>query len=114
MRAHVSIEPGVCGFRTRIVATSDDGQHVAFSVSSTCERISRLAEELAASGPVDAYAELAAGSNGRLLTLARGALCGGCAGCVTPAALFKAMQVAAGLALPQDVVLHIGVEDDAA
>jgi hypothetical protein len=30
-----------------------------------------------------------------------------CAGCAVPAGLFKAMQVAAGLALPKDITIRL-------
>jgi hypothetical protein len=98
-----TINAGVCGFVTDVTATSEDEQHVAFSVSSTCEHIRRLAEGL----PVlDAYAELGAGFDGALHTLVRRSLRGCCSGCAVPSGLFKAMQIAAGVALPQAVSME--------
>ncbi len=91
------VEAGVCGFVTEITAVSDDGQTVAFAVTSTCEKVKGLAAHLT---PVDAYDEICSGSDGVVLSTARRHLTGCCAGCVVPPALFKSMQVAAGLALP--------------
>lgn len=53
-----TIHPGVCGFVTRITATSDDEQLVRFDVDSPCENIQGLAARIM---EVDAYAELGAG-----------------------------------------------------
>jgi hypothetical protein len=36
----------------------------------------------------------------------RGALRGCCSGCVVPPAIFKAMQIAGGVALPGDPAMH--------
>jgi hypothetical protein len=41
----------------------------------------------------------------------RATLKGCCAGCAVPAGLFKAMQVAAGLALPKDINIRLTKED---
>jgi hypothetical protein len=99
-----TVNAGICGFVTEIVATSEDSQHVTFEVQSTCENIRKLAEQL----PVlDAYAELGAGFDGELHKVVRGALRGCCSGCVVPPGLFKTMQVAAGVALPQAVSIEL-------
>ena len=65
---------------------------------------------MTAKGPVDGYAEIGAGADGVILTTARESLKGCCAACAVPVGAFKAMQVAAGVALPKDVTLKIGVE----
>jgi hypothetical protein len=94
------VEAGACGFTTEIIATSEDDQHVTLAVGSPCEKIGGLAMLL----PVlDSWAEITAGSEGALLATARANLTACCAGCVVPSAAFKAMQAAAGLALPQPV-----------
>ncbi|MDH7569838.1 MAG: hypothetical protein QHJ73_09665 [Armatimonadota bacterium] len=74
-----------------------------FQIETPCENVQRLA---AALPEVDAYAELGAGFDGQLHQAARASLRGCCSGCVVPAGLFKAMQVAAGVALPKDASLH--------
>jgi len=49
-------------------------------------------------------------SEGVVMAIARGSLKGCCAGCAVPVGVFKAMQVAAGLALPKDIRLKIARE----
>jgi hypothetical protein len=96
------IEAGICGFRTTVEARSEDSQNVTFVIASTCDKIRALAERI---GTVDAYAEIGAGRGGTILGAADALLKGCCAGCVTPAAIFKTMQVAAGLALPARITI---------
>jgi len=60
---------------------------------------------------VDAYAEIQAGFAGQIHEAVKGALKGCCSGCVVPSGVFKAMQVAAGLALPADAGLRFGARD---
>ena len=97
------VNAGVCGFTTTITAASDDGETVSFEVASDCPSIKALAEAVP---EVDAFAELSAGYEGELWKTALSGLTKCCVGCVVPVALYKAMQVAAGLALPADASLH--------
>jgi hypothetical protein len=106
----VVVEGGICGFQTRIHAESDDTQSVTFTIASGCEKAQKFGAALIARGPVDGYAELGAGGDGMILSTARETLKGCCAACAAPIGAFKAMQVAAGVALPKDVTLKIAVE----
>lgn len=99
-----TIQAGICGFTTEVVATSEDSQHVTLQVESTCDNIRQLAAKLPT---LDAYSELGAGFAGEFHTVVRESLRGCCSGCVVPCGLFKAMQVAAGVALPQSASLEI-------
>ena len=111
MKALVVVDGGICGFQTRFHAESDDSQNVTFKIASACEKVKKFGEVLQAKGPVDGYAEIGAGSDGVVLTTARESLKGCCAACAAPIGAFKAMQVAAGVALPKDVIIKIsGVE----
>lgn len=110
MKALVVVDGGICGFQTRIHAESEDAQNVTFRIASACEKARKFGEALIAKGPVDGYAEIGAGSNGVVLSLAREMLKGCCAACTAPIGTFKALQVAAGVALPQDITLHISAE----
>lgn len=107
MKALVVVDGGICGFQTRIHADSDDSQNVTFKIASACEKAHKFGETLTAKGPVDGYAEIGAGSDGVVLTIARESLKGCCAACAVPVGAFKAMQVAAEVALPGDVTLKI-------
>lgn len=102
--AKATISAGVCGFTTEVTATCEDGQNVTFVVASPCEKIQALATVLPT---VDAYAEIGAGYDGQVLATCRSHLGGCCAGCVVPSGVFKAMQVAAKLALPAPVGIQL-------
>jgi len=111
MHATCKIHAGVCGFCTRATATSDDSQQVNFDLESDCEKIAALGQRLADVGPLDAYEEISARKGSVLLSTARDVLMGCCAGCAVPVGLFKAMQVATGLALPKDITIKLEVSD---
>ncbi len=95
--ATAKINAGVCNFVTNVTATCEDGQNVSFTVESPCEKIQALG---AALPMVDAFTEIGAGFDGQVLSTVRANLGGCCAGCIVPAGVFKAMPVAAKLALP--------------
>jgi hypothetical protein len=107
MQATADIEAGICGFTTRVTATSDAEQQVSFVIETRCEKIRRLAAAVDALGPVDALQELSLRRVGALTETTRSLAHGCCTGCVVPAAIIKAMQVAAGLSLPKDVRIAI-------
>lgn len=111
MTAKAEVDAGICGFQTRVRAESQDGQSVTFAVASGCEKVRQFGAALAAKGPVDAYAELGSGSDGVVLSTARESLKACCAACVVPSAVFKAMQVAASVALPKDISVRLSNED---
>jgi hypothetical protein len=108
--ANLQVNAGVCGFCTQARAASEDGMMVEFSVSSDCEKIRAFAGALEAKGPVNAYAEITPGNDSVIMGTARECLQGCCSGCAVPAGVFKSMQVAAGLALPKDIAIHIEKE----
>jgi len=107
MTTSVRVDAGICGFQTRIRADSEDDQNVTFHIASGCEKVQAFGAALAAKGPVDGFAEIGAGAEGVVLTTARACLKGGCAACAVPIGAFKALQVAAGVALPKPVTLDI-------
>lgn len=102
--AKATISAGVCGFTTTVVAVSDDMQNVTFQIESDCENIKRLADGFPA---VDGYIEIGAGFDGAIHQAVRDTLKGCCSGCLVPCGIFKAMQVAAGLALPAPASVEI-------
>ena len=99
-----TVRAGVCGFTSVITAASDDMQNVSFTVETDCDTIKKLAAGLPV---VDGYTEIGAGFNGALHQAFRSALSGCCSGCAVPVGIFKAMQVAAGLALRSPVSIEI-------
>jgi hypothetical protein len=110
LKASAIVDAGICGFQTRIHAESDDSQHVVFRIVSGCEKAGRFGRALESKGPVDGYEEVGAGSDGVILSTARETLKGCCSACAVPVAAFKAMQVAASVALPKDVAIRISQE----
>ncbi len=94
---NATINAGICGFVTTVSADSEDMQNVTLRIESDCDNIKRIAKELS---QVDGYAEIGAGFDGVIQKVVRDNIKGCCAGCVVPCGIFKAMQVAAGLALP--------------
>ncbi len=107
MNVQVSVNAGICGFITKAEAKCEDGQFVELAIESPCEKIQALAKSLKAVGPVDAFQEISQSGESVILSTTRATLKGCCAGCVVPVALFKSMQVAAGLALPSDISISM-------
>ena len=107
MKAQALIDGGICGFHSKVRADSDDGQMVQFKITSGCEKIQALGKAVEALGPVDAYEEISPEAESRIMKTVRDSLKGCCAGCAAPVGVFKTMQVAAGLALPKDIVIHL-------
>ena len=110
MKAAAEIQAGICGFRTSVRARSEDAQHVTFEVATDCDKIRQLNARLQALGPLDAFQEINPAKGSRLLETARQSLPGCCAGCAVPVGLFKALQVASGLALPKEVHITVTAE----
>jgi hypothetical protein len=110
MKALAVIEAGICGFETKVAATSDDDRTVSFDVQTECEKVAGFANALKHSGRIDAYQEISPAGKSVVLETARNALKGCCAACVVPVGLFKCMQVAAGLALPKEIQIRLSKE----
>jgi hypothetical protein len=110
MKAKVDIEAGVCGFHTTACVTSEDGQNVAFDVDTDCDKIRQLGAALKDKGLIDAYQEISPVGKSVVMQTVQFTLNGCRVGRAVPAGLFKAMQVAAGLALPKDISIRISKE----
>ena len=108
--ARATIYAGVCGFVTKVRAESDDDFLVGLAIESDCEKVRTLASELAGMAPVSALEEVQRGHRGVLLGTASRHCRGCCAACVAPDGVFKAMQVAAGLALPVEARIELNGE----
>jgi len=108
MEAKVKVDAGICGFKTSITAATEDSMNVELKVVSSCDTIKELASRFKEKTPIDAYQELSPNES-IILAISRPVLVklGCCEACVVPAAVCKAIQVVAGLALPQDVTLKI-------
>ncbi|MFH0963344.1 MAG: hypothetical protein V2A58_04960 [Planctomycetota bacterium] len=107
MKTRARVDAGICGFQSDIAAACADDQHVDFEIISDCEKVRSFAAVLKKSGSVDAFREISPASESLVLSAARETLKGCCAACAAPVGVFKAMQVAAGLALPKDIAIRI-------
>jgi len=105
--ALVTVEAGICGMYTTIKATADQPYGmVTLEITSDCPHIQKMAAELT---EVRSTGEISyRGEGPRTLRAAAKHLPH--AACVVPPAIIKAIEVAAGLALPKDPVIHISKE----
>jgi len=103
--AKATIDSGICGMTTTVVATPD-GRTVRIEFETDCGYVRALAEEL---GEVDPFREISYRGQGPLtLSLAPKHLVH--PACPVPAGIIKAIEVASGLALPMDA--HISPQKD--
>jgi len=92
------VKAGECGQETTIEARKVSPVKVVFEITTTCERIQALADEL---GEVDVGREMSCPLNEtQVYTLATEHVCRN--SCIVPAAILKAMEVTAGIFLPGD------------
>ncbi len=109
MIGRAEVTAGVCGFTTTVSADSPDEETVTFSITTDCQKVQGLADALNPRA-VDAYDEIHRGHDGVIMTAVRAHLLGCCAGCAVPVGIFKAMQVAARVALPREVGIALTAE----
>lgn len=99
----VEIDAGVCGHVTKVRATRTDGYKVRLTVESSCPHVTNMAVDL---DEVDALHQIGLRQGlPHVLTTAYEHCAH--AACPVPGGLIKAIEVAAGLALPRDVVMRI-------
>jgi len=103
--AKAVIEAGICGFVTTVEAAFD-GEKVSLQIQSDCPAIMKLGEHLPS---VDPYREV---SSRRAIPKTLQAGLDHCthAACPVPVGIIKAVEVAAGLALPKDAVIRVSNE----
>lgn len=104
--AQLDVKSGVCGFQTRIQATADDNYDVQLQISSDCALIGKLAQVLT---QVSAFHEVGSPIS-ETDTYQAASHCKLHAACPVPCGILKAVEVAAGLALPVDVQITVRAE----
>ena len=102
--AKVKVDAGICGFSTEITAEQSEGGAVAIGFHSTCPHVVKARPELLV---VDAYSEIFRKPHETRVYQALSPHLPHVA-CPLYSGFFKAIEVAAGLALPKDA--HILVE----
>jgi hypothetical protein len=101
--ALVLVDAGVCGHTATVRATKTTGYNVRVELESDCPHVQKIAPE-----PIEVDAVRQIGLRGGLPPLLEAAYaCCAHAACPVPSALIKAVEVAAGLALPDDVTMQI-------
>jgi hypothetical protein len=107
--AKADIHAGVCRFHSIVIASAtDDLRRVDLAIESECDAIRKLAEALP---HVDPFQEIAF-RRGMPQTHAAAAEYCTHAACPVPSGIIKAIEVAAGLALPADVSMRITNDED--
>ncbi len=102
--ARADIHAGICGFHTVVEArATDDPRRVGLAIQSECSAIRKLAESLT---EVDPFREFTFRRQ-MPLTLEKAAEFCSHAACPVPSGIIKAVEVAAGLALPADVTITL-------
>ncbi len=112
--ARSEIYAGICGFKTTVYAASKDRQHVRLRVESQCPDVKRIRKRLDALS-LDAYAEVGpCDKPDRTKKSHVMDLCGELPhlACPVPSGIFKAIEVAAGLALPRDAAIRVFRDED--
>lgn len=99
--ALAEIHAGICGFVTKVVANSIDGQSVALHIETDCPNIRKLAAEFK---EVDAFKEVLARALDTSIYKLASKHCPH-PGCPVPSGILKVIEVEAGLALPRDVAM---------
>jgi hypothetical protein len=107
MQGSAVIEPGTCGFTASVVATVEGGREARFAVESDCEHVAAMAAALAEQGPFDVYEEMDWRAESRLRVAMRESLKGSYSWCPVPVGLLKAMQVAAGMSLADEMAIKV-------
>lgn len=101
--ARAEIEPGNCGYHTSIKATADGNQRVVIHIESECKAIQRMAEHLTEVNPFENLSF----RRGVPPILQAGIDHCSHAACPVPVGIVKAVEVAAGTALPGDVTIRV-------
>ena len=101
--AKAKIHAGNCGYTTHVEAEKVENYQVKLSIESECPHIQKMAAELV---EVNALNEISYKRGDRQILTAGAEFCTHAA-CVVPAGVVKAVEVAAGLALPQQVVIDL-------
>jgi hypothetical protein len=101
--AKAEINSGICGFTTRVEARvdEDDPRRVYLHIESGCKSVQRLAAALT---EVDPFQEISFRGEGPK-TLQLAPKCLSHPACPVPAGIIKAIEVAAGLALPAEATI---------
>lgn len=107
--AKVEIDPGICGLPTTVRAEMDPTTYrCKLSIDSECAAIRKMAIELT---EVDPFREISLRRGEGPETLNMGRQFCSHSACPVPVGIIKAVEVAAGLALPADVTMRVSKDE---
>jgi hypothetical protein len=101
--AKCEIEAGICGFSTTVEATDLGKWKISLKITSDCPNIQKLAEELVEIEALDEIAKRAKATKTYEIAAKH------CphSSCIVPSGIIKAVEVAAGLALPKNATVKM-------
>ncbi|MGD8991620.1 MAG: hypothetical protein PVI00_09235 [Desulfobacterales bacterium] len=109
MRGIVNVMSGICGMITEIRATSREPYDmVTLDIDTRCDSIQHLADKLKVVNPKQEISFRGDGPQ----TLRMAAEHCKHAACPVPSGIIKAIEVAAGLALPEDARIEVAQEKE--
>ena len=101
--AKAEINPGICGLGS-VVWAEMKGEKCVLTINSECKGIQNLAQELK---EVEPFQEISFKRGGGSKVLKEAAQHCFHTACPVPVGIIKAIEIAAGLALPQDVHIEL-------
>lgn len=101
--AHAEIESGICGFTTQVTTCNLGNYQIEISIKSDCPDIKKLA---GAVEQVNALKEISFRQGDPEIIQAEKTNCSH-ASCPVPIGILKAVEVEAGLALPENVRIRL-------
>lgn len=101
--AKAIIDAGICGYQTTVEAEKQENYQVKLHIQSDCQHIQKLAADL---HEVNALNEISP-KKGEHQILQKGNQYCTHSACPVPVGVIKAVEVAAGLALPKDAKITI-------
>ena len=99
----VTVNAGVCGFKTVIISKAEDSRHASIEIKTECPNLKPIESEIITA---DAYKECFAkvGKSGIYEIVSK--YCKHSA-CPVPGAIIKGIEASCGLALPREVKIEI-------
>lgn len=102
---HLRVDPGICGFPCTVCAQKLRGRKVELWIKgSDCRKIQRLSEFISQIDQIEFRDILKPATVNPIFVSAEKARC--CSSCPVPTALIKVAEVALGLALERDIIMH--------
>lgn len=101
--SHAEIKSGICGFTTQVTTCSLGNYQIEISIKSDCPDIKKIAETVE---QVNALKEISFRQGDPEIIQAGKTYCSH-ASCPVPVGILKAVEVEAGLALPENVRIRL-------